>query len=380
MTTTEHPVALVGAGYTELTRHPERIEADLAVEACSRAAEDAGIDLADIDGINLQVHHDPPPDTPAIAKRLGMTEVRWSEDGGLGVGAMGRAAQAVDAGLCRAVVVCKIMNTVAPVTTPEIDPDTGGVSGPGQFEVPYGLGYTMQRVGFMMRRWMHRYGITEDQVGWLTVVQRRHALLNARAIFQKPLTLEDYRSSRWIAEPVHLLDCDYPVNGAFAYIVTGEDIARRVSPTPVSILGWAGEGAGDLAAHLRPEAGDGLNRWAVELYGDTGLTPEDMDVWMLYDGFSFMALQWMEQLGLVGPGESGRYVEGGERISHTGEHPVNTHGGQLSEGRLHAAGHILEAFQQVRGTAGSRQAAKADHAIVSSAFPYNGAVAILGKR
>jgi acetyl-CoA acetyltransferase len=88
----------------------------------------------------------------------------------------------------------------------------------------------------------------------------------------------------------------------------------------------------------------------------------------------------MEQLGLVGPGESGAYVEGGERISYNGEHPVNTHGGQLSEGRLHAAGHILEAFQQVRGTAGARQAPKADHAIVSSAFPYNGGVAILGRR
>ncbi|HLY81773.1 MAG TPA: thiolase family protein [Acidimicrobiales bacterium] len=380
MTTTDHPVAIVGAGYTELTRRPERSEADLAVEACGRAAEDAGLDIGDLDGINLQVHHDPPPDTPAIARRLGMGDTRWSVDGGLGVGALAVAAKAVDAGLCRAAVVCKIMNTVAPVMTPVIDPETGGVPGPGQFEVPYGLGYTMQRVGFMMRRWMHRYGITEEQVGWLTVVERRHAMLNPRAIFKEPLTLEDYCSSRWIAEPVRLLDCDYPVNGAFAYVVTRGDIARRVSPNPVTILGWAGEGIGDMIAHLRPEAGDGLNRWAVEAYRDTGLSPEDMDVWMLYDGFSFLAMQWMEQLGLVGPGESGAYVEGGERISFNGEHPVNTHGGQLSEGRLHAAGHILEAFQQVRGTAGARQAARADHAIVSSAFPYNGGVAILGRR
>jgi acetyl-CoA acetyltransferase len=119
---------------------------------------------------------------------------------------------------------------------------------------------------------------------------------------------------------------------------------------------------------------------AHELYDDTGLRPADMDVWMLYDGFSFLAMQWMEHLGLVPPGESGAYVQGGDRIRHTGEHPLNTHGGQLSEGRMHATGHILEAFQQVRGTAGERQAARAEHAIVSSAYPYNGGVAVLGRR
>ncbi len=379
MSATDHPVAIVGAGYTDLTRKPERPEAELAVEACRLAAEDAGLDPAELDGINLQTHHDPPLDTPAIARVLGMRHVRWREDGGLGIGALARAAQALDAGHCTAVVVCKIMNTVAPVNTPVINPETGSVPGPGQFEVPYGLGYTMQRVGFMMRRWMHRYAITEDQVGWLTVVQRRHAMLNPRAIFDEPLTLEDYSTSRFIAEPVHLLDCDYPVNGAFAYVLTRGDIARLLNPDPVMVLGWAGEGAGDMIPHLRPEEEHELNPSAMELYRDTGLSPQDMDVWMLYDGFSFLAMQWMEQLGLVGPGESGAYVEGGERISHTGEHPVNTHGGQLSEGRLHAAGHILEAFQQIRGTAGVRQAAKADRAIVSSAFPYNGAVAILGR-
>ena len=144
------------------------------------------------------------------------------------------------------------------------------------------------------------------------------------------------------------------------------------------LLGWV-DGIGDDIPHLRPELADGLSPLAVELYRDCGVSPGDLDVWMLYDGFSFLAMQWMEHLGLVPPGQSGAYVEGGERILYTGEHPVNTHGGQLSEGRLHATGHILEAIQQVRGTAGKRQANKADYAVITSAYPYNGAAAIVGK-
>jgi hypothetical protein len=105
--------------------------------------------------------------------------------------------------------------------------------------------------------------------------------------------------------------------------------------------------------------------------------PADLDVWCLYDGFSFFVLQWMEFLRLVGPGEAGAYVAGGTRIAHGSAHPLNPHGGQLSEGRMHASGHILEAVQQVRGTAGARQLPGAGSAIVSSALPGAGAAAIL---
>ena len=114
--------------------------------------------------------YDRKPDTAAIAKGIGMREVRWSRDGGgLGIVPAGIAAQALEAGECNIVVVCKIMNTIAPVSTPQISPDSGGVAGDQQWEVPYGLGYAMQRVGLSARRYMTRYGITEEQVGWLVV-------------------------------------------------------------------------------------------------------------------------------------------------------------------------------------------------------------------
>lgn len=379
MATTYHPIAVIGVGYTPLLRAPPESETELAVRAGKAAAADAGIDVRTVDGINVQVHHYPLPDTKAIVQGLGLRDVRWNEDGGLGIGSLARAAQIVDAGTCRAILVCKIMNTVAPVHTPDIDPETGGVKGDGQFELPYGLGYTMQRVGFMMRRWMYRYGVTHEQIGWLCVVERQHALLNPNAVMKTSLTLEEYQRSRWIAEPLRLLDCDYPVNGAYAYLVARAELAVAAGTTPVHLIGWAGPNEADMKPHLGAELESGMNPWARELYSSTGLRPADMDVWLLYDGFSFLALQWMERLGLVRPGEAGAYVEGGERILYTGEHPVNTHGGQLSEGRMHGAGHILEAVQQVRGTAGPRQAKVANHVVVSSALPSNGAMAVLGR-
>jgi len=377
MPRTQRPVAVVGAGYTELTRTPGPSEAELAIAACRAAIADAGLTPADIDGINVQVHHYPPPDTRAIMRRLGLAAGAWRRDGGLGVAALGTVAEAIDAGAARAVVVCKIMNTQAPVHTPPIDPHTGAVHGRAAFEVPYGLGYTMQRVALLKRRWMHRHGITDEQVARLCVVQREHALRNPVAIFRKPLTVDDYLVSRWIADPLRLLDCDYPVNGAFAYVAAGGDVAAQL-PRPVAYLsGWATLEQDVLSQHLWPDPGPGPGPVARDLYRDTGLRPADLDVWLLYDGFSFLALQWMEDLGLVERGESGAYVGDGSRIRIGGEHPLNTHGGQLSEGRMHGTGHILEALQQIRGTAGARQVRIANRVVVTSAYPLHGGAAIL---
>jgi acetyl-CoA acetyltransferase len=133
----------------------------------------------------------------------------------------------------------------------------------------------------------------------------------------------------------------------------------------------------DTPDHLQPEILEGMSPFAETVYRDAGFGPRDMDLWFMYDGFSFFVLHWMENLGLVPRGEAGNYVDGGTRIRFDGEHPLNPHGGQLSEGRLHGHGHILEAVQQLRGNAGPRQAKKANTAIISSVFPDTGAAGIL---
>jgi acetyl-CoA acetyltransferase len=374
---TRKRIAFVGCGYTPMTRTPTKPETELAIEACLMAAADAGFDPAEIDGINTQVHHWPPPSTAEIAQGVGMREVNWQREGGLGILSAGIAAEALDEGKCKAVLICKIMNTIAPVTTPKIDAATGRIAGPGQFEVPYGLGYSMQRIGLRARAYIHRYGVTQEQVGWICITQREHALMNSWAVHKRPLTMEQYLGSRWIAEPVRLLDCDMPVNGSFAYLMTTEDIARDLRQPPVYLASWASQPKGARMDHLEPEILKGMSPFAETLYRDAGLGPADMDIWFMYDGFSFLVLHWMENLGLVPRGEAGHYVDGGSRIRFDGKHPLNSHGGQLSEGRLHGHGHILEAVQQLRGNAGPRQAKNFNTAILSSVFPESGSAGIL---
>lgn len=374
--TTKVKIAFVGCGYTKATRKLERPETELAIEACVAACEDAGMDPAIVDGINPQVHHYPPPDTEIIIKGIGMKEARWKREGGLGILPAGIAAQAIEAGECDSVLIVKIMNTSAPVATPQIDPDSGGVAGPTQFEVPYGLGYSMQRVGMNARRYLHRYNYKEEDLGWLPVVERENALLNPWAVMDTPMTIDDYMASRYIAEPIKLFDCDMPVNGAFAILMTREEIAKDLKHKPVFLKSWAGSDV-TIQDHLLGEQLEGITPLAEEIYRDAGLGPADMDVWFPYDGFSFFGPQWFENLGLVGRGEAGDYMKGGDNMRIGADHPVNTHGGQLSEGRLHGMGHLLEATQQLRGTAGPRQAKKADTAIMSSVFPFTGAAGIL---
>ena len=377
MKTSKMRVAFVGCGYTPITRRLERPETELAIEAALMAAADAGLDPAEIDGINIQVHHYPPPDTATIVRGIGMRQVAWEQDGGRGIPSAAVAAQAIESGACRAVLVLKIMNTIAPISTPQIDPDSGGVRGAAQFEVPYGLGYTMQRTALYARRYMHRYGITPEQLAWIPVVQREHALLNPWAIMKTPLTMEDYLASRFISEPLRLFDCDMPVNGAFAFLMTREDVAKTLRHRPVYLESWVGEHL-STPDHLLPERIDGPWPLAAELFEDARITPDDLGAWYLYDGFTHFVPIWMEDLGLLPRGEAGTYVDGGDTIRLGGARPLNTNGGQLSEGRLHGTGHVLEAIQQLRGTAGARQIPDLHRAIVATGQLGTGAVGILG--
>lgn len=383
MPTTKGKYCFVGVGATHPTRRMDKTEVELAIEACRTAAEDAGIDPADIDGINIQVHHYPPPDTAAIAAGLGMREVKWSRDGGgLGIVPAGEAAKALDEGKATITVVCKIMNTIAPSATPRINPSDGGVAGPPQFMTPYGVGYTRQTIGLFGRRYMYERGYNERQLAWIPMVEREHAMMNSGAYMQTPMTMDDYLNSRFIAEPVRLFDCDIPVNRAVAYIITSEERAKGMKHPPVYLMGWAGaEGEGAGAGVPVYEPWDGVAPTATTLYKDTGIDPKEIDLWFVYDGYSFLAFMWLEALGLVGPGEAGPYIEGGERIRYNGEHPMNTHGGNLSEGRAHGAGQIVEAVRQIRGEAGERQTKDPNYVILSSAFPYpsGGGCGIIGR-
>jgi acetyl-CoA acetyltransferase len=368
MAKTSVRVAFVGCGQTPLTKKPVKTETELAIEACVLAAQDAGMKPSDIDGIWTQVHHYPAPETAAIVKGIGMKEVRWQREGGLGIAPAGTAAQAIEAKDCNAVVIVKIMNSIAPIRTPRIDASSGGVGGRDQFEVPYGVGYARDWLALRARRHMHRWGLSREQMGWICITQRQSALLNPYAIMKKALTMEDYLAARTVVEPLHLFDLDHPVNGAYAFLLTRGDVAQTLRYPPVYLIAWATSN-NSVPDHMLPEILDGMSPWAEELYRDAEIPPEEIDMWYMYDGFSYFVPLWMETLGLVPRGGAGEYVQDGTRIRIGGEHPLNTNGGALSEGRMHGHGHIIEAVQQLRGNAGPRQARSPNTAIVSTVFP-----------
>ena len=190
----------------------------------------------------------------------------------------------------------------------------------------------------------------------IAVNARRNAVLNPKAVYRDPMTLDDYFASRMITTPFRLFDCDAPVDGSTAVIVSAVEHAANVDHpvARVEAVGTALRGRpswdqyDDTTSMAARDAG-------AHLWERTDLTPADVDVAELYDGFSFLTMTWLEALGFCGKGESGPFIEGGHRIALDGELPLNTHGGQLSAGRLHGFGFIHEACVQLRGEGGDRQ-------------------------
>jgi len=205
-----------------------------------------------------------------------------------------------------------------------------------------------------LRRHMHLYGTTREQIGWLAINSRRNAALNPNAAYRDPLTMEDYLSARMISEPFGLFDCDVPVDGSIAVVVSRAEYADAcANPVRVDAVGGS-DGAGGW--DLRPDYPQMASADAArEMWDATDLKPVDVDVAELYDGFTYLTMAWLEALGFCADGESGPFLEGGSRIALDGQLPLNTYGGQLSAGRMHGYWVLHEACLQLRGQAGERQ-------------------------
>jgi acetyl-CoA acetyltransferase len=219
-----------------------------------------------------------------------------------------------------------------------------------------------------MQRRRELLGGRDEDYGHIALNARRWAALNERAVMRKPLTMDDYLSSRFLAEPLRLLDCDYPVTGSCAIVLTTEDRARHL-PAPVVIVDShaTATGDGDWIFGSRFSSG-GLETCAQRLWARSSLRVTDLDLVGLYDGFTYMVLTWIEALGLCNPGEAGDWLDSGRTINPGGSMPLNTSGGQLAEGRLHGMGLLAETVQQLRGNAGARQVPNARAAAVGVSF------------
>jgi acetyl-CoA acetyltransferase len=335
--------AIAGIGWTAFARGSGRSTKSFAAEASLKAVADAGLAVADIDGmVSFYWERPDSPEPVELAAALGIQNCNYSDFCSLGgtwsCGAVASAAMAVYAGLCKHVLVYRAMNGYSNRAGGE----PRSPAGLEQFTLPYGELHAAAKYGHYASAHMARFGTTSLDFAHLAVTQRKHAMLNKKAVMRKPLTLEEHQSSRWVVYPYRLLDCCIQTDGAVALIVTSAERARDLRQAPVHIMAML---SGRTTSDNQWET-NGV-RAAPALFRAADITPADVDLAELYDPFTFMCMTHMEDFGLVPKGEVGAWV----RANHNGLDgtcPVNTHGGLLSESYVQGLNHVIEAVQQLR--------------------------------
>jgi acetyl-CoA acetyltransferase len=247
----------------------------------------------------------------------------------------------------------------------------GGVPPETAFTAPATIVSPGQNFAMITNRHMHQYGTTREHFAEICISQRDNALRRPKSIRTERLTMEDYFNARMISEPLCLFDYTMETDGAVAVITTSIERARDLRQPPAVITGSANGGLGNhyslLGSFQMPEesfASSGHRAVARQVYEMAGVTPDDIDVALLYDHFSPMVLMQIEDYGFCPIGEGGPFVAEGNIRWPTGTIPVNTHGGNLSEAYVIGMTHVVEAVEQVRGTA-INQVAGAELALVT---------------
>ena len=368
--------AIAGIGATDFSKDSGRSELRLALEAVGAALDDAGLAPSEVDGmVTFTMDNNPEIE---VARNLGIGDLtffsRVHYGGGAACGTIHQAAMAVATGVADVVVAYRAFNERsgrrfgagvqdrAPMATTE--------SAHFASYAPHGLLTPAQWVAMFAQRYLHASGATSEDFGRVAVADREYAATNPKAWFYgQPITLEDHQASRWIVEPLHLLDCCQESDGAQALVIVSSERARDLRQPPVAIEA-AAQGAGAqqeaMTSYYRDDL-TGLPEMGVvarRLWADSGLGPDDISVAVLYDHFTPFVLCQLEEFGFCAKGEAKEFLRDGH-IGVGGRLPVNTHGGQLGEAYIHGMNGIAEAVRQVRGTA-VNQVPSVDHVLVTA--------------
>jgi acetyl-CoA acetyltransferase len=334
-----------------------------------QALEDAGLSLADVDGVCYAGN------VTGMAEYLGIHP--HFVDGTMVGGSsyqlhVEHAAAAIAAGLCDVVVSVY-------ASTPRSDRRRGGGGqamrggppGPNpalEWELPYGIRLPMGPYALAASRHMAQFGTTSEQLAQIAVDTRRWAALNPRARYRDPLTVEDVLGSPMQASPLHLLDCCLVTDGAGALVMTSAERARDLAKPPIYVLGAATHSDHAMITEMpdltvTPGAVSGPAAFAL-----AGIKHEDVDLLMGYDSFTITALLHLEDLGFCPKGEGGSFVEDG-KLGPGGSFPMNTNGGGLSYTHPGMYGMFLlvEAVRQLRGECGERQLDRPEVAVAHGA-------------
>tara|TARA_R110000764_G_scaffold170433_3_gene257432 strand:- start:1648 stop:2838 length:1191 start_codon:yes stop_codon:yes gene_type:complete len=375
----EKEVAITGIGQSEVGRPSQLSGMRLTVDACLQAIADAGLERGDIDGIacwpgdNNNGDSFSPVGPNALKNALGL-EVNWFGGGYEGPGPLAgviNGAMAIASGLCKHVLVFRtITESSSRLINKQASALTNKTAGRDssfawQWYTPFNVLSAVNLMAIYAQRHFHEYGTKPEQLAQIALTCRKHAQLNPKAVYRSPMSMDDYMQSRMISSPLRMFDCDVHCDASTAIILSHKDAARDTKNPPIRI-----EAIG--AALNQPWSWDQISLTegaafdvSKMMWSRTDLKPKDVKSAQLYDGFSILTMIWLEALGLCPRGESGNFIEGGQRISLTGQLPLNTNGGQLSGGRTHGLGYLHEACLQLWGKAGERQIA--DHQVAVTA-------------
>lgn len=374
MTSLRDQTSIVGIGHTEYSKDSGRSELKLACEAIGAAVADAGLRPADIDGITkFTMDHNDPVD---IARNLGMPELRFFSEvayggGGGPLGTVLLAAMAVATGQANAVVAFRAMNERSGRGTARFGQAStaAGAGGAAGYLAPYGLFSPAQMVALAARRHMHLYGTESRHFGEIAVTCRHHANFNRDAIMHgRPMTIEDHQNSRMISSPLRLLDCCLETDGGAAVVVTSAERARDLRQPAVSIAAGGLGGGGFNHRFMVRDIENPVSEATIiakHLFPDADIKHADIDVLFVYDHFTPLVLMAIEEFGFCKRGEGKDFIANGRLRWPDGALPLNTNGGNLSEGYLHGMQNTIEAVRQLRGHARC-QVENAQHAFVSA--------------
>jgi acetyl-CoA acetyltransferase len=348
-------IVIAGVGETEQGILPDRGSFQLLAEATKLTLDDAGITLAEVDGlvtafsfVESTLMH-----ATTLADYLGMAPGYFASVavGGATAPLMAaQAAQAVANGLAEVVLCVRGDNTRSGISSSGMIAMAREMSH-GAFEAPYGL-TTIGGYGLLAQRYLYEHDVPQEALAAVVATQSEHAHLKWNAMLRDVVTVEDVMADRWIATPFHAMDCSLVSDGAAAFLVTSADRAASMRATPAYITG-IGEGYSHQyisEAESVDAVRQGLGRAGRRAMEVAGIAPADLDVAEIYDSFSFTPLIALEGFGICGPGEAGDWIlEGNAKLG--GALPMNTHGGLIRQAHLGAMHHIVEAALQLRGEA-----------------------------
>lgn len=375
--------AVAGIGMTRLSKDSGRTVLDQALEACRTALSDAQLPVERV-GAVLSYHFNDSVHVNTVAEELGVAPAVWTNEyfggGTQSASILGDAAMVVEAGIADVVLIFRALNGRSGRRMGQAQSDMG-YPGDRQFTDPYGLLGPVHTFALSTRRWMYESGIGEDDLAAVVMQSRSLAQENTRALHRGGLDRGSYFSSPMVASPLRRVDCCLETDGAAAIVVARSELADAARPGAVGIRAVVrGGGPGATAPQRATSVGDIYSRHlAPRLYKESGVTPRDIDLAMIYDAYSPVVLQQLEDWRFVEPGGSGEFVRAGETLPE-GTIPVNPQGGLLSEGYVHGLNNVVEAVRQLRGEAPANQLRDPEVALCTGFGGAYGSAALLTAR